>query len=420
MTPDKFLQNESEGSQNWGPTRSAAQARLHDFLPMAGRAYAQKRNFDFGPAKHMAVSTLSPWIRHRCILEEDVLREVLASHDIKSAEKYIQEVLWRGYFKGWLEHRPSIWTWYRQNLVQLIDRLETDAGLFRRYENAVAGQTGIACFDDWATELKETGYLHNHARMWFASIWVFTLELPWELGADFFLRHLLDGDPASNTCSWRWVCGLHTTGKTYLARASNIEKFTDGRFTPVGQLAATAEPLIGPDLPAPLDLSFQALDYSGKTFGLLMTEEDLSIDRLDLEASPKSLLALRGGTKRSVLDMPQHVTTFSQRLISDAAKYAETQYQMPCRVEDDEDWSAVLNEWVAEMSLDCIVTPRLTIGPVRTRLKRAAEHINVPILEITRPYDVAVWPYTKRGFFALKKKIPCIFSELDLTGGTLL
>jgi deoxyribodipyrimidine photo-lyase len=64
-------------------------------------------------------------------------------------------------------------------------------------------------------ELVETGYLHNHARMWFASIWIFTLRLPWELGADFFLRHLLDGDAASNTLSWRWVAGLHTKGKHY-------------------------------------------------------------------------------------------------------------------------------------------------------------------------------------------------------------
>ncbi len=88
------------------------------------------------------------------------------------------------------------------------------------------------------------GYLHNHARMWFASIWIFTLRLPWVLGADFFMRHLCDGDPASNTLSWRWVAGLHTRGKTYLARASNIATYTGGRFTPQDHdLAAFAPPL---------------------------------------------------------------------------------------------------------------------------------------------------------------------------------
>ena len=50
--------------------------------------------------------------------------------------------------------------------------------------------------------------MHNHVRMWFASIWIFTLNLPWQLGADFFMQHLLDGDPASNTLSWRWVAGI--------------------------------------------------------------------------------------------------------------------------------------------------------------------------------------------------------------------
>ena len=60
--------------------------------------------------------------------------------------------------------------------------------------------------------------------MWFASIWIFTLRLPWELGANFFYDHLLDADPASNTLSWRWVTGLQTQGKIYLATENNIEK----------------------------------------------------------------------------------------------------------------------------------------------------------------------------------------------------
>ena len=63
--------------------------------------------------------------------------------------------------------------------------------------------------------------------MWFASIWIFTLNLPWQLGADFFMQHLLDGDPASNTLSWRWVAGIQTKGKNYLARKSNIEKYSN-------------------------------------------------------------------------------------------------------------------------------------------------------------------------------------------------
>ena len=66
--------------------------------------------------------------------------------------------------------------------------------------------------------------------MWFASIWIHTLKLPWELGANFFLKNLVDGDPASNTLSWRWVAGLHTKGKCYVASEDNIKKFSNGRY----------------------------------------------------------------------------------------------------------------------------------------------------------------------------------------------
>ena len=81
--------------------------------------------------------------------------------------------------------------------------------------------------DRFARELIATGYLHNHARMWWASFWVHVERLPWELGADFFFRHLLDADPASNTLSWRWVAGLQTRGKSYLVRRSNLRRFAD-------------------------------------------------------------------------------------------------------------------------------------------------------------------------------------------------
>ena len=225
------------------PTRTEGLARAEAFIARAGTDYARSRNFDFGSDRRGNVSVMSPWIRHRLVLEQELLESVLARHTFSSAQKFIEEVFWRAYFKGWLEQHSAVWRDYRQSVTHFSEQLDNDSELFDRLKQAVDGKTGIDCFDAWARELVSTGYLHNHARMWFASIWVFTLKLPWQLGADFFLRNLLDGDPASNTLSWRWVSGLHTVGKTYLARASNIEKYTEGRFNPAGQLAEEAPAL---------------------------------------------------------------------------------------------------------------------------------------------------------------------------------
>ncbi len=240
------------------PTRAEGLRRLQEFVPRAGYDYSKQRNYDRGPNNRLNVSVLSPWIRYRLISESEVVSAVLQKHSARAADKYIQEVFWRTYWKGWLEIHPSVWVTYRRSVADLIRRLDRETVLRSQWETATLGRTGIACFDAWVEELSGTGYLHNHARMWFASIWIFTLELPWELGADFFLRHLLDGDPASNTLSWRWVAGLQTKGKTYLARPDNIAKFTDGRFPQSARLSKTAHavpeatlhPAIDPPQPA--------------------------------------------------------------------------------------------------------------------------------------------------------------------------
>jgi deoxyribodipyrimidine photo-lyase len=166
--------------------------------------------------------------------------------------------------------RPSVWTQYQQERDRQLDSFPNA----RAIRNAEAGETGIEGFDDWARELVHTGYLHNHARMWFASIWIFTLRLPWALGADFFLRHLVDADAASNTLSWRWVAGLQTAGKTYLATADNIARFTNGRFVPKG-LATIATMPVDVATPALRPLPQAAFFDAHKPAYLLVTPEDM-------------------------------------------------------------------------------------------------------------------------------------------------
>ena len=189
------------------PTRAAGEDLLAAFAPRMGRRYANGRNTDHGPGGHKAVSSLSPYIRRRLVLEQDAVAAALAAHGSGEAEKFVQEVIWRGYFKVWLERRPQVWISYRKGLEADFADIDRDRRLRRDLNRAMDGQTGLDYFDVWARELQDTGYLHNHARMWFASIWIFTLGLPWRIGADFFYRHLLDGDGASNTLGWRWVAG---------------------------------------------------------------------------------------------------------------------------------------------------------------------------------------------------------------------
>ena len=183
-------------------------------MPIAEH-YARDRNHVI--PGHPAVSRLSPAIRHRLITEAEVVAAVLRAHAFSRVEKFVQEVYWRRYWKSWLALRPEVWSEFLRDLEAIGENPAV-----RRIEEY---QTGNRVIDYFANELVTTGYLHNHARMWFAGWWVHEARLPWQSGAAFFFRHLLDGDPASNTLSWRWVAGLQTAGKTYLARRSNLEKY---------------------------------------------------------------------------------------------------------------------------------------------------------------------------------------------------
>ena len=379
------------------PSHTAALERLHAFLPHAGRDYASKRNFD--SLAH--VSGLSPYIRHRIITENEVLRATLARHSPSAAEKFIQEVYWRTYWKGWLEQRPSLWSAYKADLNAALNRVQTESGLRQAWETACKGETGIDCFDHWAKELVQTGYLHNHARMWFASIWIFTLRLPWTLGADFFLRHLLDGDPASNTLSWRWVGGLQTVGKTYLARPDNIANYTQGRFAPTG-LATFAAPLEGPPHPprSPLP-QIGVIDPVLRT-GLLITEEDMAPGWLLDQITPVASAVVQTTVARSPLMASDTVTSFVRDSLKDCATRFGGRLG-PVTVCGP----AALGDWIAENNLDQVVTAYLPVGPTADALK------GINLVQMIRPYDTEAWPHATHGFFRFKEQIPALIGAMN-------
>lgn len=401
------------------PTRAGGLALLRAFSPAMGERYARRRNTDRGPGRHRDVSRLSPHIRRRLLTEAEVVGAAISTHGPEGAAKFIEEVVWRGYFKGWLERRPGVWRSYREGVAQDLAALEADRKLARRVAAAEQGTTGLACFDAWTEELLETGYLHNHARMWFASIWIFTLGLPWRLGADFFLRHLLDGDPASNTLGWRWVAGLHTRGKAYRAEAWNIARFTDGRFQPrEADLARDILPLdhTEPDgLPDPIPLRSPRTPAPDVPSLLLITEEECCPEsfapgRLDI----RGVVTLAASHLRSPLPVAEHVVQFEQGALADAAARVAPGLPEELRAGLPGD----LARAAARSGAEQIVTGFVPTGPLRDWLDEAAPALaqaGIVLCEWQREWDRLVWPHATAGFFKVKAQIPAILHRAGLT-----
>ena len=395
--------------QHFPPTRTAALERLQSFVPKSAKDYAARRNYDLPQQGHPHVSQLSPYIRHRLLTEEDVLKAVLGRFSASSAEKFVQEVCWRTYWKGWLELRPSVWADY----LRQLDRIEPTQSI----AEAEAGATDIAAFNEWAQELVATGYMHNHARMWFASIWIFTLGLPWAAGADFFMRHLLDGDPASNTLSWRWVAGLQTHGKHYIARSSNISKYTEGRHNPEWRLNTQAEPLAGSAHPERRPLPKpRPIDPTART-GVLLHDDDLSPAFLT-EALPQTIVGHAGlfaAHRRSPGPVSQNVIGFVNAAMEDASNRWESKLgpvgPISSEVNDIADWARAAG-------LEQVVAPYAPVGPTASALRRltkALEPDGIAVTQVMRPWDAAAWPHATHGFFRFKGHIPKLLQDFNLS-----
>jgi deoxyribodipyrimidine photo-lyase len=189
--------------------RAAAEERLASFR--ASR-YAASRNFLSG-----AVSRLSPYIRHGVV----TLREVYERFAARRLEKFVQELAWRDYWQRlYAKIGDGVW----------LDCEPSKTGIAHSAElPADWGATGLACMDAFAAELESTGYLHNHARMWVAAYAVHWRRVAWQAGARWFLRHLLDGDPASNNLSWQWVASTFSS-KPYIFNRENLERYTEGVY----------------------------------------------------------------------------------------------------------------------------------------------------------------------------------------------
>jgi hypothetical protein len=376
---------------NFGTSRASAIEKLNNFVEQNLFEYSRLRNFDYGPNNRSNISCLSPYITHGIISELEVIKKSLDKFLFSKNEKFIQEVLWKTYWKGWLELRPAVWTDYLNELKKIREEFKDNAD----YKKAIEGNTNIECFNEWVNELKQNNYLHNHARMWFASIWVFTLNLPWQLGAEFFLKHLYDGDAAANTLGWRWVAGIQTQGKNYLASEWNIKKFTNNRFNNI-KLNENAPPITSNKTYAASKLEFnnpQNLEEKN----LLIFENNLSFEIGDFKDQKfKKFFLISNKNENRTIMLSEKVVKFKSQLIEDQKKRLEEK-SINCEIVD---LSEIQN--INETSYGLYPTVGENLDYINTN--------NLKIKFLYRKLDQFSWQYCNKGFFNFKNYIPKIIT----------
>ncbi|MBD2595733.1 deoxyribodipyrimidine photo-lyase [Nostoc spongiaeforme FACHB-130] len=199
--------------------RKAAQKALQKVDPAT---YSKTRNFFTG-----AVTKLSPYIRYGVLslaeIREYVLDNVKQPED---ATKLINELGWRDYWQRlYVKLGDGIW----QDQEEYKTGYTVSEYAPELPQDIQAGSTGRVCIDSFSQELRETGYLHNHGRMWLAAYIIHWRRIRWQAGAKWFLQHLLDGDPASNNMSWQWVASTFSH-KPYFFNRENLERYTKGVY----------------------------------------------------------------------------------------------------------------------------------------------------------------------------------------------
>ena len=376
------------------PSRAAAIEKLNNFIENGLVNYSRLRSFDFGPDKRTNISCLSPYISHGILNEIEVIDKSLNKNSFIKNEKFIQEVLWRIYWKGWLELRPTVYLDFVYSLKKLKDDFINDI----KYQKAINGETNIDCFNNWVYELKNYNYLHNHTRMWFASIWIFTLNLPWQLGAEFFMQHLYDGDPASNTLGWRWVSGIQTQGKNYLASEWNIKKFTDNRFKNI-KLKENASPKKVEKFYPIIKKDFINPDIEeGKN--LLVFENSLSLELSELINNKFNKIKLiTNHIQNRIIKLSEKTMNFKTQLFEDQKKRLKDK-SLECEILDVSEIEDIADSY--------LLYP--TVGETLDYIesKKFSE-----VKFLYRELDQFSWQYCNKGFFNFKNYIPKIIQKFN-------
>jgi hypothetical protein len=377
------------------------------YLPNTGSYYRDNRNYSFDLKNNRnTTSLLSPYIRYRLLSEEDIIKKTLSINPFTKTEKFIQEIYWRTYWKGWLEHRPDVYDDYLAQRNELLKNLSNTSN----YQKTIEGETHLTFFNDWVKKLKKDGYLHNHIRMWFASIWIFTLELPWQLGANFFMENLLDGDPASNTLSWRWVAGIQTKGKHYLARKNNIIKYGNLNINENIKLNEQAECLK------------ENKDYFAKDL-VFDISENINLDSILIPTDDLNFIENNKFRYKNIFSgipfndyndhkfseqVKDHIKNITISNFKDNDFYSDYEY-----IIEFENYYQSFSAWIKTKNLKTIGLPYVPTGNWKKIYKKLInKNPSINFVYLHRKYDKQAWKFANKGFFNFKKHIPELISKL--------
>jgi hypothetical protein len=338
--------------------------------------------------------------------EEDIIKKTLSINPFTKTEKFIQEIYWRTYWKGWLEHRPDVYDDYLAQRNELLKNLSNTSN----YQKTIEGETHLTFFNDWVKKLKKDGYLHNHIRMWFASIWIFTLELPWQLGANFFMENLLDGDPASNTLSWRWVAGIQTKGKHYLARKNNITKYGNLNINENIKLNEQAECLK------------ENKDYVAKDL-VFDISENINLDSILIPTDDLNFIENNKFRYKNIFSgipfndyndhkfseqVKDHIKNITISNFKDNDFYSDYEY-----IIEFENYYQSFSAWIKPKNIKTIGLPYVPTGNWKKIYKKLInKNPSINFVYLHRKYDKQAWKFANKGFFNFKKHIPELISKL--------
>jgi hypothetical protein len=246
--------------------------------------------------------------------------------------------------------------------------------------------------------------------MWFASIWIFTLELPWQLGANFFMENLLDGDPASNTLSWRWVAGIQTKGKHYLARKNNIIKYGNLNINENIKLNEQAACLK------------ENKDYFAKNL-VFDISENINLDSILIPTDDLNFILNNKFRYKNIFSgipfndyndhkfakqVKDHIKNITISNFKDNDFYSDYEY-----IIEFENYYQSFSSWIKTKNIKTIGLPYVPTGNWKKIYKKLInKNPSINFVYLHRKYDMQAWKFANKGFFNFKKHIPELISKL--------